>query len=420
MKKVIQLADHSEIVKRAEALADELIHWRRHLHMHPELSYQEYETSKFVAEKLKQIEGMEVETGIAGTGVVGTLSSGDGPAFAIRADMDALPIDEKGDQDYCSKNRGVMHACGHDAHTAILLGVAQLLGESFYKNEISGTMTFLFQPAEEVPDENGLTGASHVMNKGVLNDVDAVIALHMCPWRKAGQAQLNAGYSMANIDVFQATIRGSGGHGAYPHLCRDPIWMLGPTLQALYGIISRKVSPLESGVVSIGQIHAGASSNVIPAEVEIEGTLRSYKPEVREFLVDEIKKAFSVTQSLGGDYSIEVMRGEPALKNNPQVNKWLAETIRSIYPSFQIKEGPFGLGGEDFSLITKNVPGAMFFLGCKMPDGKQRDLHTPEFDIDESCLPCGVAILAETARRYLKGEISMNNQNNMEVSTDGS
>lgn len=414
------MANNGDIVKRADALSDELIKWRRHLHTYPELSYQEYETSKFVAEKLNQIDGMEVETGIAGTGVVGTLSSGDGPAFAIRADMDALPIDEEGDHDYRSQNSGVMHACGHDAHTSILLGVAQLLGESFYKNELSGTVKFLFQPAEEVPDKNGLTGASHVINEGVLNDVDAAIALHMCPWRTAGQAQLNAGYSMANIDVFEATIYGSGGHGAYPHLCSDPIWMLGPTMQALYGIISRKVSPLESGVVSIGQVHAGASSNVIPTEVKIEGTLRSYTPDVREFLVDEVKNAFSVTKPLGGDYKVEIMRGEPALQNNPQVNKWLADTIRNIYPSFQIKEGPFGLGGEDFSLITKNVPGAMFFLGCKMSDGKQRDLHTPEFDIDESCLPYGVAILAETASRYLKGEISMRDYNKSEVSTNGS
>ncbi|HEX7065931.1 MAG TPA: amidohydrolase, partial [Bacillales bacterium] len=226
------------------------------------------------------------------------------------------------------------------------------------------------------------------------------------------------GYSMANIDMFKGTIHGKGGHGAYPQQCQDPIWMLGPAMQALYGIISRKVSPLESGVVTIGQINGGTSTNVIPSKVEVEGTLRSYSPEVREFLVEEVEKAFSVVKPLGGDVDVDITHGEPALQNDPQVNEWLKNTIQDIYPSFQTYEGPFGLGGEDFSWVTKNMPGAMFFLGCKMSDGKQRDLHTPEFDIDESCLPYGAAILAETAMRYLSGRYELGDKSGEEATSD--
>ncbi|HEU5140144.1 MAG TPA: M20 family metallopeptidase [Bacillales bacterium] len=412
------MANNHQITERASELSDELIRWRRQIHKNPELSFEEHDTSSFVEDKLKEIDGMEIETGIAGTGVLGTLSNGEGPTIAVRADMDALPIDEQGSHDYCSQNEGVMHACGHDAHTAILIGVAQLLGESFKESECNGTVKLLFQPAEEAPDKNGHTGSSHVVNEGVLDDAEAAFALHMCPWREAGEAQLNAGYSMANIDMFKGTIYGSGGHGAYPQQSRDPIWMLGPTMQALYGIIARKVSPLESGVVTIGQIHGGTSTNVIPSKVEVEGTLRSYSPEVREFLVEEVEKAFTVVKPLGGDVDVDITHGEPALKNDPQVNDWLKNTIRDLYPSFQTYDGPFGLGGEDFSWVTKNMPGAMFFLGCKMPDGKQRDLHTPEFDIDESCLQYGAAILAETAMRYLSGQYELKDKN-AEVTSNG-
>lgn len=384
-------------------LTDELIHWRRKIHKNPELSFEEHDTSSFVEDKLKEIKGMEVEAGIAGTGVLGTLSSGSGPTIAVRADMDALPIEEKNNHDYRSQNEGVMHACGHDAHTAILLGAAHLLGEYFNEGGLSGTVKLLFQPAEEIPDDDGRTGSSYVVSEGVLDEADAAFALHMCPWLEAGEAQVNDGYSMANNDTFKGTIYGSGGHGAYPQQTRDPIWMLGPLMQALYGIASRRISPLESSVVTIGQIHGGTSSNVIPSEVEIEGTLRSYSPEVRKYLIEEVKQAFSLTKSLGGNADVDITYGEPSLDNDSQVNSWLRQTIQDIYPSFRIHKGAFGLGAEDFSHVTEHMPGSMFFLGCKLPNDKQRDLHTPDFDIDESCLPYGAAILTETALRYLSG-----------------
>ncbi len=395
--------------QKVAALANELINWRRKLHSFPELSFQEYETAKFIAEILRSIEGMDVKTEVAKTGVVGTLSSGEGPTIALRADIDALPIVDEKVQEYCSKNEGVMHACGHDAHAAILLGVAQLLGQSFKKGEVKGTVKFIFQPSEEALDEHGLSGAPYMIREGVLDQVDAILALHMCPWRPVGEVQVNDGYSMSNVDVFKGKIIGTGGHGAYPHLGTDPIWMLGPFLQVVHGIVARKVSPLDPAVVSIGKIQAGTASNIIPSEVEIEGTIRSYSSEVREFLVKEVESAFKFVESLGGTYSVEVELGEPALKNNPEVNRWIVDTINDLYPEMNIFKSPFGLGGEDFGHMTEVVPGAMFFIGCAMPDGIQRDLHTPTFDIDERCLPIGTAILAETAKRYLNGQVRLMN-----------
>ncbi|MEW9667444.1 M20 family metallopeptidase [Ammoniphilus sp. 3BR4] len=393
------------MVEQAQGLSEKIVGWRRQLHAHPELSYQEYQTSQFVVDMLKTIPGMSVEKGVGyPTAVVGTLSSGEGPTIAIRADMDALPIIEDNKHSYCSKHQGVMHACGHDAHTSILLGAAHMLAECFENQQLRGTVKFIFQPAEESTDENGLTGAVHMIRAGVLEGVDCAIALHMSPENPLGEVQVNAGYSMANVDVFEATITGTGGHGAYPHLGTDPIWMLGPVLQALHGIVSRKVSPLDAAVVSIGQVHAGSASNIIPSEVHIQGTLRSYTPEVRELLIAEVEKAFSLVDILGGSYSFTAHRGEPALKNDATVNEWIKETIQDLYPNCQLVQTPFGLGGEDFAYMAQAVPAAMFFLGCALPDGIKRELHTPIFDIDERCLPMGAAIMAETAKRFLNGQ----------------
>ncbi|HET7521950.1 MAG TPA: M20 family metallopeptidase [Bacillales bacterium] len=385
-----------------DQLAEKLIEWRRYFHANPELSFQEYETSKRVSEILRSVEGIEVETGIGGTtGVVGTLSSGEGPTLLLRADMDALPITEEANHAYRSQNEGVMHACGHDAHTAILLGAAHLLAKKFQNGELKGTVKLLFQPAEETPDLEGVTGAPRMIEAGVLEGVEAAVALHMCPWKSVGEVQINDGYSMASVDVFNAMIRGTGGHGAYPHLGTDPVWMLGPVLQALHGIVPRRVSPLEPAVISVGRIEAGATSNVIPAKVELEGTLRSYNPETRELLITELERAFSVVKQLGGDYSLEITRGEPALDNDSGVNREITAAIEDTFPDFTIDHAPFGLGGEDFAHVTKAVPGAMFFLGCALPDGEQRDLHTSAFDLDERCLPIGAKILTETASRFL-------------------
>lgn len=391
------------IRNRASELTDQLIQWRRWLHTNPELSFQEYNTAHFITQILNMIPGMEVKTGVAKTGVVATLSSGTGPTIALRADMDALPILEQTNHSFSSLNEGIMHACGHDAHTAILLGTAYLLGEVFQKEKMKGTVKFIFQPAEEEPDEDGLTGACYLLQEGVLQGVDVAIALHMDPANPVGAVRIHDHYSMANVDIFEGVIRATGGHAAYPHLGTDPIWMLSTVLQVLNGIVSRKISPLEPAVVSITQIEAGKAANVLPDKVTVRGTMRSYHPDVRDKLIAEITAAFAVVEKLGGDYSCQLIRGEPALKNHPTVNDWIKRTIKDLYPTFTICPEPYGLGGEDFGYITEKVPGAMFFLGCAIPDGVQRDLHTPIFDIDEASLPIGTAILAETVIRYLQG-----------------
>lgn len=386
----------------ADELLDQLKVWRRKLHQFPELSFQEFETSTFVAEELRKIPGMKVELGVGyPTAVAGTLSSGSGKTIAIRADMDALPIQEENELDYKSQNEGVMHACGHDAHTAIALGAAKVLGDRFQRGELQGTVKFLFQPAEEMADKRGSTGAPYMINAGALAGVDCVVALHMSPEDLPGEVKIHDGYSMANVDVFDAQVFASGGHGAYPHLGTDPIWMLGPVLQALHGIVARRVSPLDSAVISIGSIQSGSASNVIPSVVEIKGTIRSYQPKVRSLLHAELEKAFSLVHVFDGDYRLQIIPEDPSLKNDPEVNKVIKQTINELYPDFKIIDAPFGLGGEDFSHMTQVVPGAMFFLGCALGDGVNRDLHTPHFDIDESVLPAGVAIMTETVTRFL-------------------
>lgn len=388
---------------RAEKLVSQLITWRRKIHAYPELSFQEVETSRFVADILRSIPGMQVETGVGyETAVVGTLSSGSGPVIAIRADMDALPIQEKNNVTYRSRQEGVMHACGHDAHTAIALGAAHVIGESLQNGELHGTVKFLFQPAEECADEYGSTGAPYMIKAGALRNVQVVIALHMSPEDPLGAVKIYDGYSMASNDVFEATIYGIGGHAAFPYLASDPIWMLSQVLPEVYGITGRSVSLLEPAVISVGKINTGPANNVLPSEVKVEGTIRSYHPDVREKLHQQLRKAFHTVRSWGGDYRIKMKPEDRALNNNTMVNHLLTETFQDLYPEFHIIRSPFGLGGEDFAYMTRTVPGAMFFLGCAKADGKVRNLHTPLFDIDENCLQVGTAIMAETAARFLK------------------
>ncbi|SEP84439.1 amidohydrolase [Virgibacillus subterraneus] len=390
------------MLKKAQNMANQLSKWRRKLHTIPELSFQEVETSKFVASVLEKIPGMQVEAEIGcPTAVVGTLSSGSGPTIAVRADMDALPIHEETNHYFKSLNEGVMHACGHDAHMAIGLGVASLLGESFQNGGLKGTVKFLFQPAEEKADVHGSTGAPYMIKAGVLEGVDRVIALHMSPDNQLGEVKVHDGYSMANVDLFDATVFGTGGHGAYPHLGTDPVWMLGPVLQAMHGIVSRRISPLDSAVISVGSIQSGVAGNVIPSEVQIKGTIRSYDPNVRELLHAELEKSLSLVRVFDGDYELTITPEDPSLKNNPAVNQLFREVIRDIHPEFKVLDTPFGLGGEDFAHMTQVVPGAMFFLGCAVGDGKTRELHTPNFDINEKVLPVGVSILGETVKRFL-------------------
>ena len=395
------------MLAKAQALAPELIRLRRDFHRHPELYFQEVRTAKIVADTLREIGDIRVRTGIAKTGVIGDLGTGQGPTIAIRADMDALPILEKNEADYTSTNEGIMHACGHDAHTAILLGVAQLLKESFAQGELQGNVRFIFQPAEEMSDDEGKSGGLRMVEAQALTGVDAAIALHVSSTMPCQVVSTRPGWFSAADDTFKAWITGRGGHAAYPHEAIDPIWLLGPVLTALYGIVARRIRPEEAAVVSIGEVHAGAAGNVIPGEVYLHGTLRSYDPVIRQQLITEVEQALSVTRALGGDFRLEISPGYPAGWNDPTVSGWLAQVCRDLLGPEAVQDQTMGMGAEDFAYMAQAAPGAMVLVGAALPDDILRNHHSDIFDINEQALPIGAAILAETARRFLSGEVRL-------------
>jgi amidohydrolase len=395
------------MLDRAKALAPELVRLRRDIHAHPELSFQERRTAALVADTLQEIGGISVRTGVAKTGVVGEIGSGDGPTIAIRADMDALPILSATGSAYESGSPGVHHACGHDAHTAMLLGAAHLLRERFAAEGLRGKVRFLFQPSEEAWDDEGKSGGLRMVEEGIMQGVDAVIALHVDSTLPLGQVTIRGGWSSAAVDDFYGTIIGTGGHGAAPHNGTDPVFMLIPVLSAIYGIRARRIDPAEPGMISVGVVRGVGATNVIPSEVELNGTMRSYSPEVREQLIAEVERAFAVARAYGGDYRLRIERGYPAGWNNPTVAGWMEQVAGEFLGDNAFDRSPAGLGAEDFSYMCQQAPGAMLMLGAAIDDGVVRGHHTPIFDIDERCLPVGSAILAETALRFLKGEAKL-------------
>jgi len=387
------------MLDRARGLQDQLIEWRRDIHMHPELSFQEFRTARLVADTLRDM-GIEVETGVGKTGVVARIGEGH-PIIGIRADMDALPLQELNDVAYKSQTPNVMHACGHDAHTSMLLGVAKLLNEM--PDRPAGEVRFLFQPSEEDEDDEGKSGAVRMIEDGALEQLDAVIALHINSNIPTGQIRIATGYNSAAVDSFEATIIGEGCHGAYPHQGIDPIFILAQVINAVHGIRARRINPVHPAVISFGSVHAGDANNVIPAEVKLNGTIRSYDDETREQLWKELEAAFGVARALGGDYQLKIFKSYPSQYNDPEV----AELIRTLGHEMLGDSGLFpeepGMGAEDFSYMTRKAPGAMFSLGAKF-DHLNRPHHSPIFDIDEDSFPIGAAILAEATCRLLKSK----------------
>ena len=387
-----------ELLKQAQALQDDMVAWRRDIHMHPELSFTETRTANLVVQTLREM-GIEAQPGVGRTGVVARIGDGDGPKIGIRADMDALPIDEANDVPYKSQNLGVMHACGHDAHTAILLGVSRILNEM--SDRPAGEVRLLFQPSEEKWDEDGISGASAMIQDEALEDLDAVIALHVSSTDEAGTVKVGDGYMMAAVDSFDATIKGEGTHGASPHMGRDPIVLAAQVINAIQAIRSRWTDPTKPSVVTIGAIHGGTTTNVIPHEVTLLGTIRTYEESVREQIHEELHKAFSVAKTLGGDYELNIQRGYPALYNAPEVAGLLRDVAAEAIGADKVKVGEPGMGAEDFAYMAQKAPGAMMILGAKY-DGVNRPHHSPIFDIAEDPMQYGAAILAETAVRLLK------------------
>jgi len=384
------------MLKQAHAISEEIIEWRRDFHMHPELGFEVQRTAGIVATELEKM-GYRVKRGVGKTGVVADIGEG-GKMVAIRADMDALPLQELNDMEYASKIDGKMHACGHDSHTAMALGVAQLLT----KEKFDGRIRFLFQPSEESADGEGKSGAMRMVEDGAMNDVDYVIAQHIDPAQPVGTISISAGPSSGGVDSWFGVIEGKGGHGAYPHETVDPFFLLAHVIFALNSIVSRRLDPFAPAVVSIGSINGGFTENVIPQSVKLTGTLRYTDPAVQKKIHAEIKRAFETANALGGSYELKFEMGSLPMINEEMVSAEIEKIGVGMLGRENVKELEKSLGAEDFGSFMEHAPGAMFTLGVQKTGHEGYLLHHPKFDLDERALPIGTAMLAETALKLLK------------------
>ncbi|MBK9926048.1 MAG: amidohydrolase [Anaerolineales bacterium] len=383
------------MLKQSHAISEELIEWRRDFHMHPEIGFDLHRTSKIVADELEKM-GYRVRRGVGKTGVVAEIGEG-GKVVAIRADMDALPILEQNAYDYISQTPGAMHACGHDAHTAMALGAALLLS----KEKLPGRVRFLFQPCEETTDEEGKSGAQRMAAEGAMDGVNYVIAQHVDPAQPVGTIGINAGPSSGGVDTWFATITGKGGHGAHPDLTIDPFHLLAHVIFGLNGIVSRRIDPFQPTAVSIGTINGGFTENVIPDMVKITGTMRFTNLDVQKQVREEMHRAFSIAKTMGGGYELNFEYGGPPMINDKMVSDLIEETGKDILGTDNVHEIGKTLGAEDFGEFMSHAPGAMFTLGTQKKGHEEYQLHHPKFDIDERALPVGTAMLVETAKRFL-------------------
>lgn len=382
----------------AEALHEQLIAWRRDFHMHPELGFQEHRSAAIVAEYLRQL-GYDVQTGIAHTGVVGLLEGEEGgPVVMARFDMDALPVTELNEVDYASRNPGIMHACGHDAHMAMGLGVATLLAK--YRDQIMGTLKLVFQPGEE-----GMNGAEVMVKEGVMENPhpDVVLATHVWIEKPIGTIAVTSGAVMAAAEKWTCVVRGEGGHGALPHQAVDPIVAASHIVTALQTIVSRDVSPLSTAVVTVGSIEGGDAFNVIPEKVEMSGTIRTYDPQVRETVLRRVREVFDgVSAACGTEAELEFSCLTPALVNDPQVSKVVRSVAESVVGPDNVSVGDRTMGSEDAAFFLQEAPGCYFFLGAANAErGLDAPHHNPHFDFDEDALPLGVAVMAKSIAHYL-------------------
>jgi amidohydrolase len=383
------------ILQRANALSPELIEIRRAIHRHPELGFAEYHTAVLVTEVLRSLK-MDVKTGVGKTGVVGQLGS-EGQIVALRADMDALPIQELNQVDYASEVPGVMHACGHDVHTACLLGAAMLLTEV----QLKGRIRFLFQPSEEGMDAEGKSGAKRMVEEGAIDNVQAVFGMHVDSKYEAGTLACSPGYVLAALDNFKIVILGRTAHGAQAYLGVDAISLVAQVVNALHTIVSRRIPAFESAVVSIGLIQGGTKENILAEQVELRGTIRTFDPEIRKRLFEEMHNACSIARVLGGDYQLSIQEGYPALQNDASLAAFTSRVACDLIGPELVTEVSPEMGSEDFSFFTQRVPGCYLTLGVRPKGQPMRPLHHPKFDIDEAVIPLGAAILAQLAIRCL-------------------
>ena len=375
-----------------------LVETRRTIHMNPELGFEEVETSRLIAGYLDKF-GLQVKTGMAKTGVIGLLKGGKpGKTVAIRADMDALPMEEANQVPYRSKVKGKMHACGHDAHVTILLGVARLF--SSLADQVQGNIKWVFQPAEE-----GGGGGRVLTEEGVLENpkVDAIFGAHLFPDLQIGRVGIHEKEGLAATDRFVIKMIGSGAHGAYPHLSRDPIAAVGHLITQIHTIVSRSISPLDSAVITIGKVGGGTAFNIIPDEAEILGTVRSLSQKVRGELKSRMEQVTQgVAKSFGMDYGFDFQYGYPALINDPEMSRLVAAACAKGIGKENVEFLRPSMGGEDFAYYLEKVPGSFFRLGCRNEaKGIVNPFHSSRFDIDEDVLPFGVEMFTRIIDEYL-------------------
>ncbi|MEM7030756.1 MAG: amidohydrolase [Chloroflexota bacterium] len=396
-----------EILQRAHALHDQVRTWRRNIHQHPEISYTEVETARLVNGVLHGLD-IESETGVAKTGVVGHIVGKTGPTIGLRADMDALPIQEENETDFDSKRDGLMHACGHDAHTAILMGAASVLKGFADEGRLPGNVRLLFQPSEETVDDENKSGGKRMVEEGALQNLDAVFGLHVDPGSATGTVGTRAGAMMAAADLFDLTIRGFGGHGARPNLANDPIVLTAQVVQAINNIVSRRLDPLESGVISLGTIHAGNARNVIPEYVELSGTIRTMNTEIQDQIHEELHRACSTVEALDGSYDLNIIKGYPPTVNDPQATEMAFDALGAMLGQDNVFEKVSVMASEDFSQMLQEAPGCFLRLGVQDPTwDRVYPVHTSTFRLDENALPIGVASLVAVAVQWMQNRDSV-------------
>jgi amidohydrolase len=388
-----------DILQQARQLFDYTRNLRRDLHRHPELGFQEFRTAGVVTRELAQL-GIEVQHGVAKTGVVGYLEgSRPGKTILIRFDMDALPIQEETGQDYASETDGLMHACGHDGHVAIGLTVAKLLWTM--REQLNGSVKFIFQPAEE-----GLGGAEQMVAEGILTNPEphACLALHLWNEKPVGWFGITSGPLMAGADTFRVILTGKGGHGALPQLTIDPVVAGGQVITALQTIVSRNLSPLEAAVVTVARLRAGEAFNVIPQTAEMSGTIRSFSTVTREKVIRRIKEIVEgVAGAMGCESELEILEVTPPVINDPSIAEHVVQVMRQMFPGEYLEPDCRTMVSEDMAFIMKQIPGCYFLIGSANPEkGLNFGHHHPKFDIDEEALPRAAALMAGAVVDYLK------------------
>lgn len=380
-----------------DSLNEEIISIRRHLHKHPELSFEEVETPKYIAEFHEQL-GHEVKTGVGGNGVLAYLKGDyEGPTVALRADFDALPIHEETNLEFQSVNDGVMHACGHDGHTATLLGVAKALNK--HKDELHGTVVFIHQHAEELPPG----GAKPMIEDGALEGVDVIFGTHLQAQMPLYEINYRTDELQASSDSFEVTIFGKGGHGAMPQDTKDSILIASQLVDNFQQIVSRRVNPLQSAVLSVCSFEAIGPYNVIANTAKIKGTVRTLNEETRELMEQEMQRVIEGTCHLSGaDFEFKYDRGYPVLINHKEETEFVMEVAETVPEVQEIKETEPIMGGEDYSYYLQEVKGTYFFTGAQ-PEGTKNPYphHHPKFDIDEKSLVIAAKILAKSTMEYM-------------------